>query len=230
MIKFFCLHCGAKVSAEHDTASHSANCPSCGGGLVVPDSADPAPADLTELMDSPPQLKKVSKKALPEWKAASIACGIVSVLAIGGWAFITNSHKQHATAVSPPVRSTGKPDDKPGRTHENLPLTTELPESVQPEADSRTKEDAGSTSNHPSSSLQQPKEELVIYGGKMLNKPAYDYYMKGYSARDPEVMKAAIKLTLNRAEGEGERTAFLLIYQGADDKLNDRPASWRLKE
>ena len=56
--------------------------------------------------------KRISKtKTLPEWKAALIACGIVSVPAIGGWAFITNSHK-HACAIR--ASNSAPPNPKEG--------------------------------------------------------------------------------------------------------------------
>lgn len=42
MIKFYCFHCGTKISAEPEHAGATASCPTCGQDLVVP--ADPGSA------------------------------------------------------------------------------------------------------------------------------------------------------------------------------------------
>jgi formylglycine-generating enzyme required for sulfatase activity len=47
MIKFYCQHCGAKISAELSDAGAAANCPSCSNDLVVPgDPGQPVIIDV----------------------------------------------------------------------------------------------------------------------------------------------------------------------------------------
>jgi DNA-directed RNA polymerase subunit RPC12/RpoP len=48
MIKFYCQHCGAKISAELSDAGVAASCPSCGEDLVVPTGS-------AELVATPPE-------------------------------------------------------------------------------------------------------------------------------------------------------------------------------
>lgn len=46
MIKFYCQHCGAKISADLSDAGSAANCPSCGQDLVVP--TEPSPTSIEQ--------------------------------------------------------------------------------------------------------------------------------------------------------------------------------------
>lgn len=105
MIDFQCPHCDVKISAEAEYAGATANCPSCGGDLIVPpDSSQPiapylhkpvAPSKMGELPPVPgahnePATKSISVNQLTSLLpkklviAGCIILGLVLVFSFSG--------------------------------------------------------------------------------------------------------------------------------------------------
>jgi hypothetical protein len=97
MIKFPCPHCGVNISAEPEHYGASANCPSCGGDLVVPcpdikDDETPNQSNATGKSRRSPRVSKLTKLG------ALSVLGLLVVVA--ATIVITRSGRKEAVADS----------------------------------------------------------------------------------------------------------------------------------
>lgn len=100
MIKFYCQHCGAKISAELSDAGSAANCPSCGQDLVVPTEpitvwGDHQTVENLSSVPKQPEPSFQSNKLPPRKRKKMMLVGIPVILAtvIAGGAIVAKQAK-----------------------------------------------------------------------------------------------------------------------------------------
>jgi len=115
MIKFYCCHCGTKISTQSEFSGAAADCPSCGGRVVVPITPANLPsvgaircADGSQVLP-----KECFKKTFTGLLVMIVGLGIILAAAIvGGTYLIRNYHKRDKISPESDIRQWQKKAEK----------------------------------------------------------------------------------------------------------------------